>query len=74
MPQYFVQLYYKIQLSKGNYQLAIDYVNQNDKSFPIILDKHRLIIKALYKKGDTVGCINELLTVIKNNFNNVSQY
>lgn len=61
-------------MAKGNHQKAIDYVIQNEKSFSMKLDKHRLIIKALYKKGDLVACLNELLLTINNNFNNITEY
>lgn len=61
-------------MAKGNYDKAIDYVNQHTKSFGLILDKRRLIVKALHKKQDYVGCINEILGIIRDNFNNVDQY
>lgn len=35
-------------VAKGEYQKAIDFVNKNEKSFGMILDKRRLIVKALY--------------------------
>ncbi len=61
-------------MAKGNYDKAIDYLSKNEKSFGIILDKRRLVVKALYKKGDTKGCINEILGIIRDNYRNVEQF
>ncbi len=35
------------------------------------LDRDRLVIKALYKKGDIVGCCNQIIRTIKHNYENV---
>lgn len=37
----------------------------------MILDKRKLVFKALLKKGDKLAAINELLAIIKNNYENV---
>jgi hypothetical protein len=46
-------------------------LNANEASFGIILDKRKLVFKALLKKGDKIAAINELLDIIKNNYENV---
>jgi hypothetical protein len=46
-------------------------LNANEASFGIILDKRKLIFKAVLKKGDKIAAINELLAIIKNNYENV---
>ncbi len=71
LPQYFVQLYAKIMLSKGEYDKVIDFLNKHEASFGMILDKRRLIFKTLLKKGDKLGAINELVSIIKTNYEKV---
>jgi hypothetical protein len=46
-------------------------LNANEASFGIILDKRKLVFKALLKKGDKISAINELIAIIKNNYENV---
>lgn len=46
-------------------------MNANEASFGIILDKRKLVFKALLKKGDNISAINELIAIIKNNYENV---
>jgi hypothetical protein len=36
-------------IAKGDFQKAIDYLNLNEKSFGMILDKRKLVFKAFYK-------------------------
>ena len=41
----------------------------------MILDKRKLVYKILKKKGDVVdGVINELLNIIRDNYENVENY
>jgi hypothetical protein len=40
----------------------------------MVLDKRRLLVKAFYKMGNLVGCINEILGIIRDNFRNVEGY
>lgn len=58
-------------MAKGKYQRVLEYLEANEKSFGMILDKRRLVAKALYKSGDILGCINELLAIIRDNYRNV---
>ena len=37
----------------------------------MILEKRKLVFRALVKKGDKVGAINELISIIKANYENV---
>ena len=37
----------------------------------MILDKKKLVFKALLRKGDTIGAINELLSILKHNYERV---
>lgn len=46
-------------------------MNANEASFGIILDKRKLVFKVLLKKGDKIGAINELIAIIKYNYENV---
>ena len=46
-------------------------MNANEASFGIILDKRKLVYKALLKKGDKISAVNELLSIIKNNYESV---
>jgi hypothetical protein len=61
-------------LAKGDFQKALDYLNTNEKFFGMILDKRKLVVKALYKSGDIAGCINELLGIIRDNYRNVGAF
>jgi hypothetical protein len=40
----------------------------------MILDKRNLVYKALYLKGDKIGAINELISIIKHNYENIEQF
>lgn len=64
-------LYYKIMLGKGDYDNVIQFLHLNEASFGIILDKRKLVFKALLRKGDKLGAINELLAIIKTNYESV---
>jgi hypothetical protein len=37
----------------------------------MLLDKRKLVYKTLYNKGDKLAAINELISIIKNNNNNI---
>ena len=58
-------------LSKGEYDKVIEFLNKHEASFGMILDKRRLIFKTLLKKGDKLGAINELISIIKTNYDKV---
>lgn len=66
-----MQLYAKVYLAKGEYDKVIEFLTANEASFGIILDKRKLVFKALLKKGDKIAAINELIAIIKNNYENV---
>ena len=66
-----MQLYSKILLAKGDFDKVIDFLNKNEASFGMILEKRKLVFRALVKKGDKVGAINELISIIKANYENV---
>lgn len=72
LPLYFVQLYTKIMLSKGEYDKVLDFLSQNEASFAMTLDKQKLIFKTLLRKGDKLGALNELLSIVRHNFENVN--
>lgn len=38
------------------------------------LDKRKLVVKAFYKKNDMIGAINELLSIIRDNYRNIEQF
>ena len=40
----------------------------------MILDKRKLVFRAHYKKGDKVGAINELLAIVKYNYENIDEF
>lgn len=50
----------------------IAFLNQHEASFGMIIDKKKLVFKTLLKKEDTLGAINELLSILKFNFENVA--
>jgi hypothetical protein len=58
-------------LAKGDFDKVIDFLNKNEASFGMILEKRKLVFRALVKKGDKVGAINELISIIKANYENV---
>jgi hypothetical protein len=58
-------------LSKGEYDKVIEFLNKHEASFGMILDKRRLVFKTLLKRGDKIGAINELIGIIKTNYENV---
>ena len=66
-----MQLYSKVLLAKGDYDKVLDFLNKNEASFGMILDKRKLVFKVLVKKGDTLSAINELISIVKSNYENV---
>ena len=66
-----MQLYSKVSLAKGDYDKVIDFLNKNEASFGMILDKRKLVFKALVKKGDKLAALNELISIVKANYENV---
>ena len=66
-----MQLYSKVSLAKGDYDKVIDFLNKNEASFGMILDKRKLVFKALVKKGDRLAALNELISIVKANYENV---
>lgn len=68
LPQYFVQLYTKLLVAKGQYDKALAYLEEHKGSFGMILDKHRMVTRILIKSGDVKGCIDHLIDVIKTNY------
>ena len=54
-------------LSKGEYDKVIAFLNQHEASFGMALDKKKLVVKALLKKGDKLSAVNELLSIIRHN-------
>lgn len=59
-------------LAKGEYDKVIEFLNKNEASFGLIIEKKKLLFKTKLKKGDTLGAINELLGIIKFNYENVN--
>jgi hypothetical protein len=59
-------------LSKGEYDKVLDFLSQNEASFAMTLDKQKLIFKTLIRKGDKLGALNELLSIVRHNFENVN--
>eukprot|EP00347_Sterkiella_histriomuscorum_P023059 403336110 len=74
VPQYFVQLYFKILLAKKQFDKALEYLNQHEQSFGMILDKRRLVYQLKYKQGDIIGVIQELISIIKHNYQHVDEF
>ena len=68
MPQYFVQLYTKVLLFKGEYDKVLDFLAKHEASFGMIVDKKKLVFQTIYKKGDKVGAINALIDIVKSNY------
>ena len=66
-----MQLYSKVSLAKGDYDKVIEFLNKNEASFGMILDKRKLVFKALVKKGDKLAALNELISIVKANYENV---
>lgn len=58
-------------LKKGEYDKVLEFLNKHEKSFGMLLDKRKLIYKSLYNKGDKLGAINELISILKDNYNNI---
>lgn len=71
LPQYFVQLYVKVYLAKGEYERVIEFLDKNEASFGMLIEKRKLMVKTLIKKGDNLGAVNELIGIIKTNYENV---
>lgn len=68
VPQYFVQLYYKLLLAKGQYDKALEYITLHEKSFGMIMDQRKLVYLLKYQKQDKIATIQELIHIIKNNY------
>ena len=66
-----MQLYAKVLLAKGEYDKVLAFLTQHEVSFGIILDKKKLVFKVLVRRGDRLGAMNELLSIIKHNYLNV---
>ena len=52
LPQYFVQLYAKIMLKKGEYDKVLDFLNIHEASFGMKIEKNKLVFKTHLLKGD----------------------
>lgn len=66
-----MQLYAKVLLAKGEYDKVLEFLNKHEASFGIILDKKKLVFKVLLRRGDRLGAMNELLSIIRHNYLNV---
>lgn len=62
----------KVYLAKGEYDRVIEFLNKNEGSFGMLIEKRKLMFKTLMKKGDKLGAVNELIAIIKTNFENVN--
>ncbi len=69
-----MELYTKIMLKKGEFDKVLEFLNKHEQSFGIILDKRKLVYQTLYRKGDKLGAINELIAILKNNYENIDQF
>lgn len=59
-------------LAKGEYDRVIEFLDKNEASFGMLIEKRKLKFKTLMRKGDKLGAVNELLTIIKSNYENVN--
>jgi hypothetical protein len=58
-------------LAKGDFDKVIEFLNKNEAAFGIIVEKKKLVFKTLLKKGDKLGAMNELIDIIKINYESV---
>jgi hypothetical protein len=61
-----------VYLAKGEYDRVIAFIGQNEASFGLLIDKKKLMFKVYMKKGDKLSAVNELLGMIKTNYENVN--
>ena len=61
----------KVYLAKGEYERVIEFLDKNEASFGMLIEKRKLMVKTLMKKGDKLGAVNELIGIIKTNYENV---
>jgi hypothetical protein len=57
-----------VLLAKGEYDKVLAFLSQHEASFGLIIEKNKLVFRILLKRGDILGAINELLSIIKANF------
>lgn len=55
-------------LKKGEYDKVLEFLDKHEASFGIVLEKRKMVVKVLYRRGDKLGAINELLSIIKHNY------
>lgn len=53
-----MQLYVKVYLAKGEYERVIEFLDKNEASFGMLIEKRKLMVKTLMKKGDKLGAAN----------------
>ena len=59
-------------MAKGEYERVIEFLNKNEASFGLLIEKRKLLLKTFMKKGDKVAAVNELIGIIKTNYENVN--
>lgn len=59
-------------LAKGEYDRVIEFLNKHEASFGLLIEKRKLMFKTYLKKGDKIAAVNELIGIIKTNFENVN--
>lgn len=59
-------------MAKGEYDKVIEFLNKHEQVFGLLIEKRKLMFKTFMKKGDMVGAVNELIAIIKTNYENVN--
>ena len=58
-------------LKKGEYDKVLDFLNIHEASFGMKIEKNKLVYKTHLLKGDHLNAINELLSIVRQNYLNV---
>lgn len=61
----------KVLTAKGDFDKVLEFLNTFQSSFGLIIDKKKLVFRTLLKMGDKLGAMNELLDMIRANYENV---
>jgi archaellum component FlaC len=57
--------------AKGDFVKVLEFLHQFESSFGLVIDNKKLVIRTLLKKGDKLAAMNELVEMIRVNYENV---
>jgi hypothetical protein len=64
----------KVKIAEKEFDVIVEFLEKYKSLFPIELDRQRIIIEILFKKGDLFPCINQIISTIHHNYLNIDQF